>query len=273
MADLPPHDEATEESEEVVTDFTNNDSLIANEVVLKEEFREKINETGNSWNDITEGIDELELSAGELQYTMINDSAVVGDETVTYFDEIDDNEVLDSGNTTGTIEVIDNGTILMDAPCKSSAQRVRKHRLKFKIDNLLDEREEKDKMVTEAELMFNDALVTEVQRLIRNWRRIESESKSKSKTNEFLLQLFPVQFENANFRQWFIKKFHLYGEEKLYLILQFEKKTCTDHRLLSKAIRQDVSILKENVNVQSADLEDIEINLENPKQSAPNVSM
>ena len=48
----------------------------------------------------------------------------------------------------------------MDAPCKSSA-RVRKHRLKFKIDNLLDEREEKDKMVTEAELMFNDALVTE----------------------------------------------------------------------------------------------------------------
>ena len=95
-------------------------------------------------------------------------------------------------------------------------------------------------MVTEAELMFNDALVTEVQRLIRNWRRSESESKSKSKTNEFLLQLFPVQFENANFRQWFIKKFHLYGEEELYLILQFEKKTCTDHRLLSKAIRQDV---------------------------------
>ena len=42
MADLPPHDEATEESEEVVTDFTNNDSLIANEVVLTEEFREKI---------------------------------------------------------------------------------------------------------------------------------------------------------------------------------------------------------------------------------------
>ena len=60
----------------------------------------------------------MELSAGELQYTMINDSAVVGDETVTYFDEIDDNEVLDSGNTTGTIEVIDNGTILMDAPFK-----------------------------------------------------------------------------------------------------------------------------------------------------------
>ena len=185
------------------------------------------------------------------------------------------------------IEINDNGTIMKNTPRRMNKRRVQRHRMKFKINDILKnvvETERNEILDCIRESVFTRALEEEIWRLIRNARRSQ---KSKVEASQFILRLFEADFKELSFRQWFIKKFNLLGNEELEDLLH-PHLFSGSRRLHPQHVRQDVynfwkrnakvttcrsndrhivNIVQTSINIQTIDLDDEEIQ---PSTDHPN---
>ena len=125
--------------------------------------------------------------------------------------------------------------------------------------------------------------------MLNNARR---SSKSKIKASAFLQKVFQEHLKDEAFHSWFIHKFNFKGNELDTLINYDLITTSTSSKLLPKEIRQDVynfwkenskgsvcrsndrhlvNIIKKNINIQTDDLDDDDIdpNLEHLNRVKP----